>query len=164
MTEVLVIGVKKPKAWHFETAAGQSAFVSHGAVQYCSWPMITVWPWLQVEGSVEAVPGGLPVVGAPRQYFSRRSSVVLEKRTQICPERHDGSPVQRLAQSPNLVLLMVDPRHKNEASLQSASAVQSAVQAASDDAQMPVEHAGLGERVPVQAAPIGEPDGSGEPQ
>ena len=43
-TVVLVTGVKKPNDWHVGTSAGQSAFVSQGAVQYCAWPMITVKP------------------------------------------------------------------------------------------------------------------------
>jgi hypothetical protein len=59
---------------------------------------------------------------------------------------------------------MLEPLHKNEVLLQSASPVQSAVHAPNDCAQIPVEHVEFGQRVPVHAVPIVAPFETGAAQ
>jgi hypothetical protein len=110
-----------------------------------------------VDASVVAVPGALPVVGADRQYFSMRSSVVLSRMTQIRPPWHERSPVHERAHMDMGVPLTVRPLQMNDGSPQSASTVHLVVHAPRDDAQTPVAHCALSARVPVHAAPMPAP-------
>jgi hypothetical protein len=160
-TVAFVIGVKKAKFWHFDTAVGQSASAAHGAVQYCACPTITVCPWSHVEGLVVVVPGELAPAGVGRQYFSIRSSDALSRTTQICPLGHERSPTHSRAQKPIAVPFTVTPLQRNAASPQSASLVHLVVHEPSELEQIPVLHAAFGNRSPVHTAPIAAPAANG---
>jgi hypothetical protein len=160
-TVALVIGVKKAKFWHFDTAVGQSAPTSHGAVQYWACPTMTVCPWSHVEGSVVVVPGAFAPTGVGRQYFSTRSSVALSRTTQICPLGHERSPAHSRAQKPIGVPFTVTPLQRNAGSPQSVSLAHLVVHEPREPEQIPVLHVALGNRVPVHTAPMAAPAANG---